>query len=244
MPSSRVHEDRRQFGAGHVDAIDRQVGQRGQRLGNRREHVERFARIGVHEFVDVAVLDQQTRAGGVGARRDADDAAAAARRARAPARTPGCPIFRRRRSRTTVCPGARAGATCAGRAGNVEYGERDVVGNVVGQPANRPRFEQDRGPANPHAARSPCRRARPLRCAAASASAKPATRCGRLPRRSIRARRPPDLAHAADEHAAAAGHRIVLLAALGDDRRTCARDRAPASPSQASAIWRTMPSRC
>ena len=125
---------------------------------------------------------------------------------------------------TTVCPWLREPRDLRGRAGDVEHGERNVARDVVGKLCVDPRFEQDRAAAQPDA---PGRHVDPFD--GVDRQRRQRQRNERRDRGRLRAARrgraaPRRSRDAADEHAAAAGHRIVLLAALAHGRDDVLRD--------------------
>ena len=229
-------QDRAVLAAGHVDADHGDVGRaagRGDRLGEgdrvagvgerdlvgeagAREQARASASIGTTPIVRGRARRprgrQRQRAGLAGAADHGDDAGqAASYAATTRAVSAGAP-------QTSITARASSAGRSSGSTAAMERPNRIGVA-VAGTCSLRPSQ----------------RAARP-RCAAGSGSARPGWRRGRpaAGRAGTRA----DLLDGADQHAAGAGHRVLHLAALGDDLQHLGADAPSPSPPCACSSWR------
>ncbi len=214
MPSSLQHRIEAQLGAGDVDAVDDQVGElaaarRESRPGSPARRARPRARAGRRSRALAITAPRawwcRARCRPPGPRR---------RPGRAPARRRACRSCRRRRSRT---PSARRGPAAGPGPARRRRRARPARPRRAGRPASGRRCRSRTG--------SPCRArrtwpvTRSTRSTASSCSGVSVSETSDAMRSptatSVRVgQRRADLEHPADEHPAAAGHRVVLLAAL------------------------------
>ncbi len=146
---------------------------------------------------------------------------------------------------TTVWPSAAQARDLRRRAGDVEDGERDALVDVVGQSRPQARFRREslcRAPRSRPVATST--RSTASICSGVSVSDTSEAMRSPGSTLAVLAQGLADLEHASDEHAAAAGDGIVLLAALAHDLVDALADALRVEVALAAQSGGTTPNRC
>ncbi len=151
MPSCLVAQDRAELGARDVDAVDRDVGERGRDGGDFLGYVERVARVGDDELVDQSGVAQQLRRRRRASGTTADHAARRPTRASACAHEsiplfPSAPI-----DDDGLALAEHKRATCAGAPATSSTASATFSSMSLGKLGPQAAFEENRSAANPHA---------------------------------------------------------------------------------------------